>query len=117
MTVAVVDAVDDALRAFAEFAHQGESRRRGVDQRILFRAQSSGEAVKAAGKDIGAAAVAAVTLFDVYRGKGVSEGKKSVAIGVTLQPAERSLTDAEIDAAGQAIVAAVARATGAALRS
>ena len=37
-------------------------------------------------------------MFDVYAGKGVPEGKKSLAIAVTLQPAERTLTDAEIEA-------------------
>jgi phenylalanyl-tRNA synthetase beta chain len=46
----------------------------------------------------------------------VPEGKKSVALAVKLQPVERTLTDAEIDAVGKKIVAAVAKATGAALR-
>jgi phenylalanyl-tRNA synthetase beta chain len=75
-------------------------------------------AVKAAGKDLVAgAAIAAVSVFDVYQGTGVPEGKKSLAISVKLQPTERTLTDAEIDAVGQRIVAAVAKATGATLRS
>ena len=43
------------------------------------------------------------------------EGKKSLAIEVVLQPRERTLTDAEIEAAGQKVVAAVAKATGAVL--
>ena len=54
--------------------------------------------------------------FDVYAGKGVPEGKKSLAITVTLQPVERTLTDAEIEAASAKIVAQVAKATGATLR-
>jgi phenylalanyl-tRNA synthetase beta chain len=57
-----------------------------------------------------------VTLFDVYEGDKVPEGKKSLAIEVTFQPRERTLTDAEIEAAGQKVIAAVAKATGAALR-
>ena len=62
------------------------------------------------------ALIAAARLFDVYAGKGVPEGKKSLAIEVTLQPVERTLTDAEIEAVCNKIVAAVAKATGATLR-
>ncbi len=58
-----------------------------------------------------------VSVFDVYEGKGVPDGKKSVAIAIRLQPRDKTLTDAEIDAIGQKIVAAVSKATGAALRS
>jgi phenylalanyl-tRNA synthetase beta chain len=57
-----------------------------------------------------------VSLFDVYEGDKLPEGKKSVAIEVVFQPRERTLTDAEIESAGQKVVAAVARATGAVLR-
>jgi phenylalanyl-tRNA synthetase beta chain len=62
------------------------------------------------------ALVTAVRVFDVYAGKGVPGGKKSVALSVTLQPVERTLTDAEIEAASNKIVAQVAKATGATLR-
>ena len=64
-----------------------------------------------------ASLVARVGVFDVYRGEGVPEGAKSIAIQVTLQPRERTLTDAEIDAAISKIVAEVAKKTGATLRS
>ena len=60
--------------------------------------------------------ITAARVFDVYAGKGVPEGKKSLAIAVTLQPVERTLTDAEIEAVCNKIVAAVAKATGATLR-
>ncbi|MEX1204487.1 MAG: phenylalanine--tRNA ligase subunit beta [Dongiaceae bacterium] len=70
-------------------------------------------AVKGADKRL----IAAVAVFDVYAGAGIEDGKKSVALAVTLQPAERTLTDAEIEAVAQRIVAAVAKATGATLRS
>ena len=55
-------------------------------------------------------------MFDVYRGPGVPEGSKSVAIAVTLQPRERTLTDAEIEAAVAKVVAEVGKKTGATLR-
>jgi len=57
-----------------------------------------------------------VALFDRYAGDKLPEGKVSLAIEVTLQPRERSLTDAEIEAVGTKIVAAVTKATGATLR-
>jgi phenylalanyl-tRNA synthetase beta chain len=58
-----------------------------------------------------------VSVFDVYEGKGVPEGKKSLAIAVRLAPKDKTLTDTEIDTIAQKIVAAVTKATGATLRS
>ncbi|NRG16204.1 phenylalanine--tRNA ligase subunit beta [Rhizobiales bacterium] len=60
--------------------------------------------------------IADVSLFDVYQGKGMPEGKKSLAIDVTLQPRQKTLTDEEIDAVAARIVAAVEKATGGTLR-
>ncbi len=57
-----------------------------------------------------------VTLFDVYEGKGIDEGKKSVAIAVTIQPREKTMTDQEIDAVAADIVGEVAKKTGGILR-
>jgi phenylalanyl-tRNA synthetase beta chain len=62
------------------------------------------------------ALIAAADVFDVYRGPGVPEGQKSVAIAVTLQPRERTLTDSEIEAAVAKVVAEVGKKTGATLR-
>ncbi len=56
-----------------------------------------------------------VTIFDVYQGKGVPEGKKSIALSVTLQADDRTLTDAEIEAVSQAIVGSAMK-LGATLR-
>ena len=60
--------------------------------------------------------IAEVRVFDVYTGSHVGEGKKSLALSVVLQPIERTLTDAEIEAVGKKIVEAAAKQTGAALR-
>jgi len=57
-----------------------------------------------------------VTLFDVYRGPGVPEGKKSLAIEVTLQPTDKTLTDAEIEAVSAKVIAAANKAVGGVLR-
>jgi phenylalanyl-tRNA synthetase beta chain len=60
--------------------------------------------------------IADVSLFDVYEGEKLPEGQKSLAVEVVFQPRERTLTDAEIEAACQKVIAAVAKATGATLR-
>ena len=57
-----------------------------------------------------------VTVFDVYEGKGIEPGKKSIAIAVTLQPREKTMTDAEIDALAAKIVAEVTKRTSGVLR-
>ena len=57
-----------------------------------------------------------VGVFDVYEGKGIDPDKKSVAINVTLQPRDRTMTDEEIDAVGKKIVAEVGKRTGGVLR-
>ncbi len=56
-------------------------------------------------------------MFDLYTGEGVGEAKKSLAISVRLQPRERTLTEAEIEAVSQKVIAAVAKATGGVLRA
>ncbi|MCL2715302.1 MAG: phenylalanine--tRNA ligase subunit beta [Alphaproteobacteria bacterium] len=58
-----------------------------------------------------------VTVFDVYEGKGIAEGSKSIAIAVTLQPREKTLTDLEIDAVAAKIIGEITRKTGGSLRS
>jgi phenylalanyl-tRNA synthetase beta chain len=60
--------------------------------------------------------ITAVTVFDLYEGKGIDESKKSVAIAVTIQPREKTLTDQEIDAIAANIVAEVTKKTGGVLR-
>jgi phenylalanyl-tRNA synthetase beta chain len=67
-------------------------------------------------RGIDKALVAGVSLFDVYRGKGIDPGRKSLGVELTLQPTERTLTDAEIDMIGQRFVAEVAKKTGGSLR-
>ncbi|MEP9354239.1 phenylalanine--tRNA ligase subunit beta [Xanthobacter sp. KR7-65] len=61
--------------------------------------------------------VSGVGVFDLYEGKGIDPDKKSVALEVTLQPRERTLTDKEIEDVAGRIVAEVAKKTGATLRA
>lgn len=74
------------------------------------------DAVVKAARGADKALIADVSVFDVYEGSNLPEGKKSLAISVTLQPTERTLTDADIEAVAAKVVAAVAKATGGALR-
>ena len=83
---------------------------------VVSEATRAGDILKAA-LSADRALIADVNVFDVYRGAGVPEGSKSVAIAVTLQPRERTLTEAEIDAAVARIVAEVGKKTGATLRA
>ena len=57
-----------------------------------------------------------MTVFDVYEGAGIDAGKKSIAIAVTLQPRDHTLTDQEIEAVAAKIVAEVGKKTGGTLR-
>ena len=61
--------------------------------------------------------IAGVSVFDLFEGDALGPGKKSLAIEVTLQPTERTLTDEEIEAASKKIVAEVTKATGGTLRA
>ncbi|MEW4449643.1 phenylalanine--tRNA ligase subunit beta [Qipengyuania sp. JC766] len=54
-------------------------------------------------------AIVDVRVFDVFAGQGVPEGRKSVALEVTLQPGEKSFTDEEIKAVSERIVAAAGK--------
>jgi phenylalanyl-tRNA synthetase beta chain len=83
---------------------------------IVDRAVRAGELVRAA-HGVDKKLITDVTVFDVYEGKGIDDGKKSIAIAVTLQPREKTMTDEEIDAVGAKIVAEVTKRTGGTLRA
>ena len=82
---------------------------------LLDREVAAGDVVRAA-SSADRALISETRVFDVFTGQGVPEGKKSLAIEVTLQPREKTLTDAEIEAVAAKIVAAVQKATGGELR-
>lgn len=62
------------------------------------------------------AIVKEVALFDVYQGKGLAEGEKSLAFRIVMQDTDRTLEDAEADAAVAAMLAAASEKCGARLR-
>jgi phenylalanyl-tRNA synthetase beta chain len=125
--------VEGPVYAFEAFVEAiPEQRRKGGKTRAAFEASSlmplsrdfafvvaedraAGDLVKAAaGAD--KALIAGVEVFDVYQGKGVPEGHKSVALQVRIQPRDKTLTDAEIEQLSARIVAAAEKAVGAKLR-
>ena len=87
------------------------------DFAFLVDAKVSADEVLRAARGVDRTLVEQVSIFDLYEGKGVPEGKKSLAIAVRVQPKDRTLTEPEIETLAQKIVAAVAKATGAVLRT
>jgi phenylalanyl-tRNA synthetase beta chain len=83
---------------------------------VVDRNVGAGDIVRAA-RGVDKKLITEVTVFDVYEGKGIDGGKKSVAIAVTMQPREKTMTDEEIDAIGVKIVTEVTRKTGGVLRA
>ena len=73
-------------------------------------------ALEACIRRAGGALLRDVALFDIYRGRGVAEGSKSVAFSLTLRSDERSITAAEADAEVQAVLDALEKELGAVLR-
>ena len=82
---------------------------------VVGRGVAAGDIVKAA-QGAERQLIVGVDVFDIYEGTGIDPDKKSVAIAVTLQPTEKTLTDVEIEAVSAKIVAEVSKKTGAVLR-
>jgi phenylalanyl-tRNA synthetase beta chain len=82
---------------------------------IVDRAVKAGDVVRTA-QGVDKKLISDVTVFDLYEGKGIDAGKKSIAIAVTMQPREKTMTDQEIDAVAAKIVAEVTKKTGGTLR-
>jgi phenylalanyl-tRNA synthetase beta chain len=90
-----------------------------VSRDFAFIVDQSVEAEKLARaiRGVDKALISAVDIFDVYMGKGVDPRKKSVALAVTLQPVEKTLTDDEINALSAKIIESVQKQTGGVLRA
>ncbi|MBY0329861.1 MAG: phenylalanine--tRNA ligase subunit beta [Acetobacteraceae bacterium] len=117
-----------AFEVFLDAVPEPKRRRRGMpdlpafqpvrrDFAFLVDAGVAADALLRAARGADKALIADVALFDRYAGERLPEGKVSLALQVTLQPREATLTDAQIDGVAERIVAAVAKATGAVLRA
>jgi len=83
---------------------------------VMDESRPAGDLVRAAA-GVDKVLIAGAKVFDVYQGPGVPEGMKSVAIEVSIQPRDKTLTDVEIDALSAKLVAAVEKACAAKLRA
>jgi phenylalanyl-tRNA synthetase beta chain len=82
---------------------------------IVDRAVRAADIVRAA-QGVDRKLITGIAVFDVYEGPGIDTGKKSIAIAVTLQPRDKTMTDQEIEAVAARIVAEVGKRTGGVLR-
>ena len=87
-----------------------------VDRDFAFVVENKVADIVRAAQNVDKKLIVGVTVFDVYEGTGIEPGRKSVAIAVTMQPRDKTMTDQEIDALGQKIVAEVGKRTGGVLR-
>ena len=71
------------------------------------------KAVRGAEKDL----IVSARVFDEYKGQGLPEGKKSLALSITIQPLEKTFTEAEIESVAKKVTAAVEKAVGGVLRA
>ncbi|MBK1725842.1 phenylalanine--tRNA ligase subunit beta [Halorhodospira neutriphila] len=102
-----------ALPAFTPISRYPSIRR---DLAVLVdEAVAAGELLSAA-REAAGATLADARLFDVYRGKGVPEGAKSVAMGLILQDYSRTLTDQDVDDVLKGVVACLEERFGASMR-
>ncbi len=86
------------------------------DFAFVLPASQPAEAVLRAARGADRALIARVSLFDVFEGGTLPPGTKSLGIEVVFQPAERTMTDDDLETASAKVIQAVAKATGAQLR-
>ncbi len=87
------------------------------DFAFIMNADIPAEKIVRAAKGVDKNLITDVCIFDVYEGASLGDNKKSLAIEVTLQPQEKTLTDAEIENISTRIISAIKDASGAELRS
>ena len=115
-----------AFELFLDMIADPKKRRRAAPELSAFQpvrrdfafaapAQQPAETLLRAVRSADRALITSVCLFDVYLGDKIDAGMKSLGVEVVLQPKDRTLTDAEIDAVSQKIVHAAAK-IGASLR-
>lgn len=90
-----------------------------VDRDFAFVVDAEVEALTVVNAAAGAdkVMIGSVRVFDEFIGGALGEGKKSLAITVRIEPQDKTLTEAEIEAVGKKVVDKVAKATGGVLRA
>jgi phenylalanyl-tRNA synthetase beta chain len=103
----------NAAKSFKTLPTLPSSRR---DVALLLPEATTHDAVLQAVKQAKAANLESVELFDVFRGKNVPEGQKSMAYAFTYRGADKTLTDTEVTSAHDGLVARLKQALGATMR-
>ncbi|MBN1006569.1 phenylalanine--tRNA ligase subunit beta [Amphritea pacifica] len=105
--------LEGGLPRFTSLSKFPESRR---DLALLVNDSVAYDDIRAIAQQQGGEFLKAVTLFDVYQGKGVEPGQKSIALGLTWQHPSRTLNDEEINEVIDFVVSALKNEFGATLR-
>jgi phenylalanyl-tRNA synthetase beta chain len=116
--IALFDLTRIARRAFTDGRYVAPSKFPAVvrDISIVLDAAVANAAVEGTIRAAGGALLSGVSLFDLYAGKGVPEGKKSLAYSLTFTPSERTMEDAEVEVLMGGIIKRLAEEHGAELR-
>ncbi len=112
---AIPEPKSDGLKAKPVLPERGLSPIRRDFAFVVSEDTAAGDVLKAA-SGAEKALITDARVFDVYRGAGLGEGMKSVAIEVTVQPRGQAMTDADIETLSSRVVASVKKATGGELR-
>ena len=67
--------------------------------------------------DVNSLIIQKVVIFDIFEGGNIPKGKKSVAINVTLQSQDKTLTEKDLDQISRSIIEIIQKKTGATIRS
>ncbi|MEX0448428.1 phenylalanine--tRNA ligase subunit beta [Spiribacter sp. 221] len=104
---------DRSLPAFQPISRYPAIRR---DLAVVVAESVTAESVRECISKAAGETLQSLQLFDVYRGKGVQEGCKSLAMGLIVQDYSRTLTDEEVDRIQQDVIRALGESLGAELR-
>jgi phenylalanyl-tRNA synthetase beta chain len=103
-----------AVPAFRHYSKFPSIRR---DLAVVVDESTSSDSLVAAARAAAGSLLRRVIMFDVYRGPGVDSRRKSVGLGLILQDASRTLTDADADHTVQSVTLRLERELGAKIRT
>ncbi|HLP16300.1 MAG TPA: phenylalanine--tRNA ligase subunit beta [Bacteroidota bacterium] len=112
-----IDALEERERAFRQYVPVLKYPVVGRDIAFIVEKDTTSASIEETIRTSGGMLLRSVELFDLFEGKSVGEGKKSVAYSLRFASPERTLTDAEIEKAMNAVIAAVTQQHHATVRA
>ncbi|MGE5313781.1 MAG: phenylalanine--tRNA ligase subunit beta [Acidobacteriota bacterium] len=112
-----LDAFEERERVFRQYVPVLKYPVVGRDVAFIVEAETASAEIEATIRKSGGPLLLSVGLFDLFEGKSVGEGKKSVAYALRFASPDRTLTDAEIEHAMNAVIAAVTKNHRASVRA